>query len=150
MVGFPVFHDDTSGNINLTKLTVSAISPAFAFYIICLFDIAGVMFGVCKIANLVNKDGGLNGAKAVFACCGVGSVIAPILGCTPVIALGESFAGVIVGGRTGIVPIVMGICFLLSLPFYPLLQSIPTFASSPVVSVKVCFISNRKKFSTMD
>jgi AGZA family xanthine/uracil permease-like MFS transporter len=121
-------------HVDPTRLDGRSVLPSVALYVICLFDIAGVMFGVCRIAGLVSpRDGSLEGAPAVFVCCGLGSLLAPMLGCTPVIALGESFAGVLVGGRTGLVPIVMAACFALSLPFYPVFSAIPTFASSPVL-----------------
>ena len=54
-------------------------------------------------------------------------------GVEQVIVFGESFAGVLVGGRTGLTAVVMGICFLGALPLAPVLTAVPLFASSPVL-----------------
>jgi hypothetical protein len=105
--------------------------------LICLFDIGGITYAVASVAGLVErqgeKDEHLPGAHGVFAACGLGSVVAAALGCSPVIALGESFAGVIVGGRTGLTAIFNGLFFLLAIPLAPIFSSIPTFASAPVL-----------------
>ena len=55
------------------------------------------------------------------------------MGCSPIIVLGECFAGVLAGGRTGLTAIAMGTCFLLALPLAPLTTAVPLFASSPVL-----------------
>ena len=60
-------------------------------------------------------------------------MVAAALGCSPVIALGESFAGVIVGGRTGLTAVWNAVFFLLALPLAPIFAAIPTFASAPVL-----------------
>lgn len=114
-----------------------AIVPSISLYLICLFDIGGITYAVASVAGLVErqgeKDEHLPGAHGVFAACGLGSVVAAALGCSPVIALGESFAGVIVGGRTGLTAIFNGLFFLLAIPLAPIFSSIPTFASAPVL-----------------
>ena len=127
----------------LTAVPLFASSPVLivlgaqvaALVVIALFDIAGIMFACCGIANIVDERGGIPGAYWVFVAAGVGSLVSAALSCTPVIALGESFAGVLAGGRTGLTAALMGVFFLVSLPFSPVLTAVPLFASSPVLIV---------------
>ena len=60
------------------------------------------------------------------------SILSALLGLSPVIILGESFAGILVGGRTGLTAIFTGLLFLVVLPFAPIFTAIPLFASAPV------------------
>lgn len=94
---------------------------------------AGITYAVSKVAGLVGEDGQLEGGYWVFLSCGIGSIAAALMGCSPVIVLGESFAGVFVGGRTGLTSIVMGLCFIVAIPFAPIFKAVPLFASAPVL-----------------
>ena len=109
--------------------------PVAALVIISLFDIAGITYSCCSIAGIEDASGAVPGAYWVFVAAGFGSLLSATLSCSPAIVLGESFAGVLAGGRTGLTATTMGFCFLLTLPFYPIFSSIPLFASSPVLVV---------------
>jgi len=114
------------------------ISRVLGLYLIATFDIFGIAYGVGLAGGLVHKGKGdgssqLPGLMFVFVSCGLGSAVAALLGATPVIALGESFAGVIAGGRTGLTAIVFAMFMLLTLPFLPLVSAVPDFATSPVL-----------------
>lgn len=85
--------------VQLSTLDMSAIAPIFAIYIICLFDVGGVMYSVCSVAGLVSDAGVLPGAYGVFVSAAIGSCCSAYFGCVPVIVLGESFAGVFAGGN---------------------------------------------------
>ena len=74
-------------NLDFSDLTWKVASPVFAIYIICLFDVAGVAFGVCTVAGLIGDDGQLPKAYWIFLACGIGSCIAPFFSVTPVIVL---------------------------------------------------------------
>lgn len=110
--------------------------PTAAIYIICLFDIAGIMYSVAKVAGLVDeRTSSVPHSYWVFVSCAVGSLVSAALGCSPCIVFGESFAGVLVGGKTGITAITMGIFFLLVMPFSPIITAVPLFASAPVLII---------------
>ncbi|RHX76908.1 solute carrier family 23 protein, partial [Lactobacillus helveticus] len=58
----------------------------------------------------------------------------------------ESSAGIAMGGRTGLTAIFVGIFFLISMIFSPLLQVIPTTVTAPaLIIVGVLMASNLKK-----
>ena len=101
---------------------------------ICL---VGVTYAIASAGDLVVDAGTAHehvpGAHAVFVACGLGSLLSASLGCAPVIVLGESFAGVMVGGRTGLTAVAMAVFFLLAIPVAPLVEAVPTFASAPVL-----------------
>jgi AGZA family xanthine/uracil permease-like MFS transporter len=56
-----------------------------------------------------------------------------VVGTSPVTSYIESAAGVAVGGRTGLTSIVVGILFLATLFFAPLVQAIPPAATAPAL-----------------
>lgn len=129
------------GDVGLSTMTLSlfdldteAISPILAMFVIALFDIAGIMYSCSSIAGIEAEDG-IPGAYWVFVSAGAGTLLSAYMFSTPVIVLGESFAGVLAGGRTGITAITMGCLFLISWPFYPVCASVPIFASSPILVV---------------
>ncbi len=61
--------------------------------------------------------------------------ISGFLGTSPTVAAAESASGIESGGRTGIVSLVSGILFLLSLFFIPLLSYVPQAAIAPVIII---------------
>jgi len=121
-----------------SSLSSASASPIMAMFLIALFDVAGIMYSCCGIAGVDGNEravGGVSGAYWVFLAAGAGSAVSASMYCTPVIVLGESFAGVLAGGRTGITSISMAILFLITLPFHPILTAVPLFASSPTLIV---------------
>ena len=77
----------------------------------------------------MNSLGGLWG----FIGSGVGSVLAGLVGSTPVIIGIESAAGLSEGGRTGVTALTVAALFTISMFFAPLLGAIPPQATAPVL-----------------
>ena len=73
------------------------------------------------------------GSTWVFVGCGVGTCLAAMLGCSPVIVHVESAAGINEGGRTGLAAVTTGMWFTLSLFLSPLVDTVPPEATAPVV-----------------
>ena len=78
---------------------------------------------------------GVPGAYWVFFGAGAGTLLSAAFSCTPTIVFGESFAGVLAGGRTGLTAFFMAALFLLTMPLHPILEAVPLFASAPVLVV---------------
>ena len=133
---------------------VQSTLPLVSIYIICLFDVGGITYAVSSAAGLIERQGepdeALPGASSVFIVCALGSMLSAVLGSSPVIVLGESFAGVMVGGRTGLTAIVMGVCFVLMLPLAPVFTAIPLFASAPVLVLLGVDLLRLVKFIDLD
>lgn len=91
-----------------------------------VFDTIGTLVGVGAQANLM-KDNKLPGVTKAMVADSVGTVFGAMCGNSTVTSYIESAAGVSFGGRTGLTAIVTGICFLLSMFFYPLVAMVGTY-----------------------
>eukprot|EP00475_Leptophrys_vorax_P025817 TRINITY_DN36110_c0_g1_i1.p1 TRINITY_DN36110_c0_g1~~TRINITY_DN36110_c0_g1_i1.p1 ORF type:complete len:521 (+),score=142.45 TRINITY_DN36110_c0_g1_i1:37-1563(+) len=131
-VSLPIVQDSFF-QVNLTWVSPAMIPAIFAFLAIQVFDVSGCMFGIAQLANLVNENNEVDGGAWALGTASVASIIASVLGCTPIIVHLECAAGVKEGGRTGLSAIVTAFWFLLSLFFAPLFGSVPSEATSPVV-----------------
>jgi hypothetical protein len=67
-----------------------------------------------------------------LAAC-LGTALGAATGTTPLIIAAESAVGIKEGGRTGLVAVVISLCFAASCFLAPLLQAIPQVATSPVL-----------------
>eukprot|EP00469_Lotharella_globosa_P000062 CAMPEP_0167803738 /NCGR_PEP_ID=MMETSP0111_2-20121227/20030_1 /TAXON_ID=91324 /ORGANISM="Lotharella globosa, Strain CCCM811" /LENGTH=593 /DNA_ID=CAMNT_0007700295 /DNA_START=1 /DNA_END=1782 /DNA_ORIENTATION=+ len=133
--------------VNFQTLGKFFWSPVFGLFMICMFDIGGIVESVCGFADSIDKakgivskkkqgligPHGIDGEYWIYACCGAATCVAAYLGATPVIAFGESFAGVQVGGRTGLTSVTSAVCFLCTMPFEPIFRAVPLYASAPVL-----------------
>jgi adenine/guanine/hypoxanthine permease len=85
-----------------------------------VFDTVGTLVGVGARAGLM-KDGKLDRAGPALFADACGTVAGGLLGTSTITSYVESAAGVAVGARTGLATLVTAACFLLALPFHPLL-----------------------------
>ncbi|GMI43016.1 hypothetical protein TrCOL_g3865 [Triparma columacea] len=115
--------------------SLQRVLPAVAaFVFIGIFDVSGVMFGLAALGGLMKENTGyIPGSLWGFVGSGVGTIVAGGMGSSPVIVTVECAAGIKEGGRTGLSAVVVGILFLLSLFFSPLLGSVPQNATAPVL-----------------
>jgi AGZA family xanthine/uracil permease-like MFS transporter len=60
-------------------------------------------------------------------------LVGALAGTSPVTSYIESASGVAVGGRTGLTSVVVGILFLCTLFFAPIVQAIPAIATAPAL-----------------
>ena len=105
------------------------VSVIFVFFFLALFDSIGTLVGVGSQAGLM-RDGTLPRARQALLADAIGTVAGAMLGTSTVTAYIESGAGVAAGGRTGLASLVTAALFLLSLFFYPLVQTIGAGYSS--------------------
>mmetsp|Transcript_15735 Transcript_15735/g.30401 ORF Transcript_15735/g.30401 Transcript_15735/m.30401 type:complete len:505 (+) Transcript_15735:250-1764(+) len=132
----PAYKEAT--RLDLVADDVGTYTPGIlAFLLVGVFDVSGVMFGLAHLAGLHHEEdnGHVTVPKSewVFFAAGFATMVAAVLGCSPIIVHIESAAGIKEGGRTGLTACVIGCWFLLSLFFAPLLGSIPQEATAPVV-----------------
>jgi AGZA family xanthine/uracil permease-like MFS transporter len=72
----------------------------------------------------------LPGEYWIFISSGIGTIIGSMIGCTPIIVAVESITGIQDGARTGLSAIVTSFCFLITILFAPLFNSIPLESTS--------------------
>lgn len=125
----------------LLKLDIAgALKPEYIAVIlslvfVSLFDVAGTLLGLAEQGRFLTERGRLPRANRALVNDAVGTMAGAVLGTSPVAIHLESAAGISVGGRTGFTAVVVAILFLLSLFFSPLVASIPTFATAPILII---------------
>ncbi len=104
-------------------MTPDALSIVLIFLFMSLFDTLGTLLGVGVQAGLL-KNGKLERISRALVSDAVATTAGALMGTSTVSSYIESATGVAQGGRTGFTAITVGVLFLLSLFFSPLLGSI--------------------------
>jgi AGZA family xanthine/uracil permease-like MFS transporter len=86
------------------------------------FDTMGTMISVGQEANLLDEEGRVPNAKRVLLVDSLAAAGGGAAGASSVTSYIESGSGVAEGGRTGFSSVIVGLLFLLALPFAPLIS----------------------------
>ncbi len=116
-------------------LTGKLILVVLAFLFVDIFDTAGTLIGVGRLAGFVDQDGELPRANRAFAADAVGTIVGAAVGTSTVTSYVESATGVEEGGRTGLTAVTVSVLFLLSLFLTPLLIAVPVAATAPALII---------------
>ena len=128
------FNEVVSGALSFGLINQNYINGIASFMVVGIFDVSGVLFGLGRMADLADtRTGELPGCKWAFVAASVGTIVAALFGCSPIIPAIESAAGIKEGGRTGLTAIVSAAWFSLALFLSPLFGNIPVEATSPVL-----------------
>ena len=112
---------------------LSLVEIVFVFLFVDMFDNVGTLVAVTKRAGLVDQDGSIPRLNRILLADSISMLVGALAGTSPVTSYVESAAGVAVGGRTGLTSIVVGILFLFTLFFAPIVQAIPAVATAPAL-----------------
>ena len=120
------FNFDTStiggGVLALPDVFQLTLLPVvFALFMTDFFDTMGTMIAVAQEGDMLDEEGRVPNAKRILLVDSLSAVGGGVAGASSVTAYVESGSGVAEGGRTGLSSIVVGILFLLALPFAPLI-----------------------------
>jgi AGZA family xanthine/uracil permease-like MFS transporter len=125
---------NVSGALNLkSSFGLSLLEIILVFLLVDLFDNVGTLVAVTKRAGLTAPDGTIPRLNRILIVDSLAMTLGATVGTSPVTSYIESAAGVAVGGRTGLTSVVVGILFLCTLLFAPLVQAIPTAATAPAL-----------------
>jgi AGZA family xanthine/uracil permease-like MFS transporter len=116
------------GGVGLSLLEIMLV-----FLLVDLFDNVGTLVAVTKRAGLQASDGSIPRLNRILIVDSLAMMVGAASGTSPVSSYIESAAGVSVGGRTGLTSVVVGILFLCTLFFAPLVQAIPAAATAPAL-----------------
>ncbi|MGX5174891.1 NCS2 family permease [Aliikangiella sp. IMCC44653] len=119
---------------------VGMIGIIMAFLFVHMFDTAGTLVTVANSANLLDKDGNLPRLNKVLLADSTTMAAGAVIGTSPTTSYIESTAGVKAGGRTGLTAVVVAVLFLASLFLSPLVSSIPSYATFPVLLFVATFM----------
>ncbi|MFZ2684775.1 MAG: NCS2 family permease, partial [Lactobacillus amylovorus] len=112
--GQAVFH---LKDINTAQLWMVVLT----FLLVTFFDTAGTLIGMTEQAGMVDKDGKIPRIGRAFLADSTAMVEGAVFGTAPLGTSVESSAGIAMGGRTGLTAIFVGIFFIISMIFSPLL-----------------------------
>lgn len=131
----------------LLAIKENILMVIFVFFFLDVFDTVGTLIGVGQLANLI-KNGKLPKARRALFADALGTVCGTTLGTSTVTSYIESSAGIVAGAKTGLSAIVTGLCFLLSIFFYPLIRMIgegiklDSFVYQPVTAPALILIGS--------
>jgi AGZA family xanthine/uracil permease-like MFS transporter len=120
-------------NLKGGGIGLSLLEIVFVFLFVDVFDNVGTLAAVAKRAGLVAADGSIPGLNRILLADSASMLVGAVAGTSPVTSYIESAAGVAVGGRTGLTSVVVGVLFLCTLFFAPLVQAIPAAATAPAL-----------------
>jgi AGZA family xanthine/uracil permease-like MFS transporter len=125
---------DVGGALNLTGgVGASLLEIVFVFLFVDLFDNVGTLVAVTRRAGLVEADGTIPRLNRILIADSLATMGGALVGTSTVTSYIESAAGVAAGGRTGLTSVVVGLLFLATLAFTPLVQAIPAAATAPAL-----------------
>ena len=120
---------------------MSFIVVTLTFLYLDIFDTLGTFAGVMTKARMVTPQGDFPKANEAFASDAIATTVGAVLGTSTVTTFVESASGVADGGRTGLTAITVGLLFLVSIFFFPIVSAIPAFATAPalmMVGIMMC------------
>ena len=104
------------------------------FLLVTFFDTAGTLIGLAQQAGFMKNNKMPRVGKALAA-DSTAMMFGSIFGTSPVGAFVESSAGIAVGGRTGLTAVWVGIFFLISTIFSPILSVFTTQVTAPALII---------------
>jgi AGZA family xanthine/uracil permease-like MFS transporter len=103
-------------------LQISLIPVIFALFMTDFFDTMGTVIAVGQEGKLLDENGRPPRLKRILLVDSLAAAGGGAAGASSVTSYIESGAGVAEGGRTGFTSVVVGLLFLLALPFSPLIS----------------------------
>ena len=116
------------GGLGMTLLEI-----VFVFLFVDLFDNIGTLVAVTKRAGLIDGTGAIPRLNRVLIADSVATMAGALAGTSTVTSYVESASGVAIGGRTGLTSVTVGVLFLITLVFAPLVRAIPAAATAPAL-----------------
>ena len=113
----------------------SFLMVVIAFFFVDIFDTAGTLYGVGRMAGKVNDNDELENADEAFMADAAGTTIGAVMGTSTVTTYIESASGIEEGGKTGLTAVVVGFLFLLGVFFSDVFIAIPPYATAPALMV---------------
>ena len=103
------------------------------FLFVDIFDTAGTLYGVGKMAGKIDENDNIENADEAFMADAGATIVGALCGTSTTTTYIESAAGIEEGGKTGLVAVVVGVLMLMGLFLSGLLQAIPAFAVAPAL-----------------
>ena len=129
----------------LTPLQPQWLSTILSVILIALFDTSASLTALAKMAHKLDSNNHIKNLNRIVIPDGLGSLLSALLGSGTLTFTLESSSGIKAGGRTGLTAITAALCCLIGLFFYPLISSIPLFATTPILIAIGLFMAQEIK-----
>lgn len=135
----------------LGALKLSLLGPIFSFMFVDLFDSLGTLIACAKEMGLEDEEGNILSLGRMIHTDVASTIIGSLLGSSTVTTLSETTAGIAAGARTGLASVIIGLSFLLSLLFTPIVGIVPAYATAPaLIIVGIYMFKNLKDLDLHD
>lgn len=135
----------------LGALQFALIGPIFSFMFVDLFDSLGTLIACAKEMGMEDEDGNILSLGRMIHTDVASTIVGSLLGSSTVTTLSETTAGIAAGARTGLASVVIGMLFLLSLLFTPIVGIVPAYATAPaLIIVGIYMFKNLKELNLHD
>ncbi|MGH2707040.1 MAG: NCS2 family permease [Actinomycetota bacterium] len=114
---------------------LAALLAVFTLMLSDFFDTMGTVIGLGGEAGFLDAEGGLPRIKRVLLVDSVAAVVGGSFSASSNTTYIESAAGISEGGRTGLVSVVVGALFFISILAWPLADVIPPQATAPALVI---------------
>ena len=133
-IGQTALKADIPAALNLQGgLGATLLEIVFVFLFVDLFDNVGTLVAVTKEAGLTDEAGEIPRLNRILFTDSIATMLGALAGTSTTTSYIESAAGVAAGGRTGLTAVVVGLLFLVTFLFAPLVQAIPAAATAPAL-----------------
>jgi AGZA family xanthine/uracil permease-like MFS transporter len=105
----------------ITKWQSASIAIALFFFLV-LFDTVGTLVGLGTKAGLITDEGKFEKAGKAFMSDAVATTVGATFGTSTVTSYIESASGISAGARTGLAPVVTGLCFIAAIALAPIIH----------------------------
>ena len=130
--------------------SVLGLKTIFTFFLITVFDATGTIIGLLNEPLLKrNPNNELRFNRSLITDA-TSSTLAGLLGTASTSPYIESAAGIAAGGKSGVTAIVIAIGFILMLFFFPLAETIPSYAIGPALLYVACSMMKQIKDLQLD
>lgn len=114
-------------------------------FLISLFDSSASLTALARLNDQLDSNGKIKGVDQIVIPDGIGSMLGGILGATSLTFTLESSSGIKAGGRKGAAAMIAASACLIGLFLFPLLSSIPLFATTPALVAIGIFMAKEAK-----
>lgn len=116
-------------------LTWDMLVVVLTFLFLDMFDTLGTVIGVSVKANMIDKEGRVEGLSQILMTDAIATTVGACLGSCTTTTYVESASGVAEGGSTGLTALVVAICFVFALFLSPIFLAIPPAATGAVLVI---------------
>ncbi|MDR3687540.1 MAG: NCS2 family permease [Coriobacteriia bacterium] len=115
--------------IAVLQIFTGALAPTLLLFVFAtmlsdFFDTMGTVLSIGEQAGFVQPDGSVPGIRSILTVDSIAAAVGGFFGASSITTYIESASGVAEGGRTGLTSIVVGILFLVSAFFSPIIAMV--------------------------